>query len=60
MTVCANAPDETVQSAIRQDKESNILVVIDTIGVKDPPGRVELCAQWGADMIYLHYGADQH
>jgi 3-hexulose-6-phosphate synthase/6-phospho-3-hexuloisomerase len=59
MTVCANAPDETVQSAIRQGKESDILIVVDTIGVKDQPGRAKLCAQWGADMIYLHYGTDQ-
>ena len=59
MTVCANSPDETVQSAIRQGRESDILVVVDTIGVKDQPGRAKQCADWGADMIYLHYGADQ-
>jgi 3-hexulose-6-phosphate synthase/6-phospho-3-hexuloisomerase len=59
MTVCANAPDETVQSAIRQGKETGIHVVADTIGVKDQPGRARQCQDWGIDMIYLHFGADQ-
>ncbi len=59
MTVCANAPDETVKSAIQQGRESNIHVVADTIGVKDQPVRARQCAEWGVDMIYLHYGADQ-
>src|SRR3954471_20480283 len=34
MTVCANAPDETVQSAVAEGKRSGIVVVADTIGVK--------------------------
>jgi 3-hexulose-6-phosphate synthase/6-phospho-3-hexuloisomerase len=59
MTVCANAPDETVQSAIRQGKESSIQVVADTIGVTDQAARSRACADWGVDIIYLHYGADQ-
>lgn len=59
MTVCANAPDETVQSAIRQGKESGIKVVVDTIGVADQARRSRQCQDWGADMIYLHFGADQ-
>jgi len=59
MTVCANAPDETVQSAIAESKKSGIWVVADTIGVKDQPARARQCAEWGVHMIYLHYGADQ-
>ncbi len=59
MTVCANAPDETVQSAISESKRSGVWVVADTIGVKDQPARARLCADWGVHMIYLHYGADQ-
>lgn len=60
MTVCANAADETVQAAIKAKAEApGIQVVVDTIGVKDQPGRARLCEQWGADMIYIHYGADQ-
>jgi 3-keto-L-gulonate-6-phosphate decarboxylase len=33
--------------------------VVDTIGVKDQPGRSSVCARWGVDMLYLHYAADQ-
>lgn len=59
MTVCANAPDETIQSAIRQGRESGIQVVTDTIGVKDQTERAIQCFEWGVDMVYIHYGADQ-
>ena len=59
MTVCANSPDETVQAAIAAGKQHGIWVVVDTIGVKAQAARARQCAEWGADMIYLHYGADQ-
>ena len=59
MTVCANAPDETVKAAIAASKETGILVVADTIGVKQQAARAKQCADWGVHMIYLHYGADQ-
>jgi 3-hexulose-6-phosphate synthase len=60
MTVCANAADETVKSAIAMGRDLEIMVVADTIGVKDQVARSKQCEEWGADMIYLHYGADQH
>lgn len=59
MTVCANAADETVQSAIAEGKKTGIKVVADTIGCKDQAARAAVCAQWGVDLIYLHYAADQ-
>lgn len=59
MTVCANAPDETVQSAIAEGRKTGIVVVTDTIGVKDQAARAKQCAAWGVDMLFLHYGADQ-
>jgi 3-hexulose-6-phosphate synthase len=59
MTVCANSPDETVKSAIGESKTSGVWVVVDTIGVKNQAARAKQCAEWGAHMIYLHYGADQ-
>lgn len=59
MTVCANAPDETVKSAIAEGKRTGIWVIADTIGVKDQAARARQCEQWGVDIIYLHYGADQ-
>lgn len=59
MTVCGNAPDETIVAAIETARQSPVDVVVDTIGVKDPIARARQCQAWGADMIYLHYGADQ-
>lgn len=59
MTVCANSPDETVQSAIAESKKNGVWVVADTIGVKNQAARAKQCADWGVHMIYLHYGADQ-
>jgi 3-hexulose-6-phosphate synthase len=59
MTVCANAPDETVKSAVAEGRRTGVLVVADTIGVKDQPARARQCEQWGVDIVYLHYGADQ-
>jgi 3-hexulose-6-phosphate synthase len=59
MTVCANAPDETVKAAVAASKETDVMVVADMIGVKQQATRVKQCAEWGVHMIYLHYGADQ-
>lgn len=59
MTVCANAADETVQSAINEGRKTGIKVVTDTIGVKNQVARARQCIEWGADMIYLHFAADQ-
>lgn len=59
MTVCGNAPDETVQAAAKAAKETGVLAVADLIGVKNVGARAKQCEAWGIDMIYLHYGADQ-
>src|SRR6266850_7566738 len=59
MTVCGNAPDETVQAAVKASKESGVWVVVDLIGVKNVGARARQCEQWGVNMVYLHYGADQ-
>lgn len=59
MTVCANAADETVQSAIAEGKKAGIKVVTDTIGVKNQAARARQCVEWGIDMLYLHFAADQ-
>ena len=59
MTVCAGAPDETVRAAVDAARGTGVLVVADTIGVKDQVARARECEAWGVDMLYLHYGADQ-
>jgi 3-hexulose-6-phosphate synthase/6-phospho-3-hexuloisomerase len=59
MTVCAGACDETVASAVAASRETGVLVVVDTIGVRDQVGRAKEVERIGADSVYLHYGADQ-
>lgn len=59
MTVCGNAPDETVRAAAAAGKETGVTVVVDLIGVKAQGARARQCQDWGVDMLYLHYGADQ-
>jgi 3-keto-L-gulonate-6-phosphate decarboxylase len=59
MTVCGNAPDETIKAAVAASRETGVWVVVDLIGVKDVARRGRQCADWGVNMLYLHYGADQ-
>jgi 3-keto-L-gulonate-6-phosphate decarboxylase len=59
MTVCGNAPDETVHAAVAASKQTGVWVVVDLIGVKNVGARAKQCEQWGVNMVYLHYGADQ-
>src|SRR3954469_5760647 len=59
MTVCGNAPDETILAAVKASKETGVWVVVDLIGVKNVGARAKQCEQWGVHMVYLHYGADQ-
>src|SRR5258706_3109415 len=57
MTVCGNAPDETVQAAVAASKETGVKVVVDLIGCKNVAQRAAQCEAWGVDMLYPHYGA---
>ncbi|HEY8748723.1 MAG TPA: orotidine 5'-phosphate decarboxylase / HUMPS family protein [Tepidisphaeraceae bacterium] len=59
MTVCAGACDETIAAAVAASKETGVLVVIDTIGVRDQAGRAREVEKMGVDSVYIHYGADQ-
>jgi 3-hexulose-6-phosphate synthase/6-phospho-3-hexuloisomerase len=59
MTVCAGACDETIAAAVAASAETGVLVVVDTIGVRDQVGRAREVERLGAHSVYLHYGADQ-
>src|SRR6516162_8734306 len=59
MTICGNAPDETVQAGVAAARESGVWVVVDLIGSKTVAARAKQCEDWGVNMVYLHYGADQ-
>ena len=59
MTVCANAPDETVRSAVAAGQEDRH-PRHRRHDRREGPGRPRRqCAEWGVDIVYLHYGADQ-
>ncbi len=59
MTVCAGATDETIAAAVAASAEAGVLVIVDTIGVRDQVGRAREVEALGAHSVYLHYGADQ-
>jgi 3-keto-L-gulonate-6-phosphate decarboxylase len=59
VTVCGAAPDETVRAAIAAGREAGVKVVVDLIGCRDVVGRAFECQDWGADLVFLRYGADQ-
>ena len=59
MTVCAGATDETISAAVAASRGAGVLVVVDTIGVRDQVGRAKEVERLGAHSVYLHYGADQ-
>ena len=59
MTVCAGACDETIAAAVDASKQTGVLVVVDTIGVRDQVARSREVERLGAHSVYLHYGADQ-
>jgi 3-hexulose-6-phosphate synthase/6-phospho-3-hexuloisomerase len=59
MTVCAGATDETIAAAVAASRETGVMVIVDTIGVRDQVGRAKQVERLGAHSVYLHYGADQ-
>jgi 3-hexulose-6-phosphate synthase len=59
MTVCAGACEETVSAAVAESAKTGVLVITDSIGVRDQPASARRMEQLGADSVYLHYGADQ-
>jgi 3-hexulose-6-phosphate synthase/6-phospho-3-hexuloisomerase len=59
MTVCAGATDETIAAAVAASHDAGVLVVVDTIGVRDQVARAREVERIGAHSVYLHYGADQ-
>jgi len=59
MTVCYGACEETITAAVTESKKTGVLVIVDTIGVKDQVSAAKRIEQLGADSVYLHYGADQ-
>ena len=59
MTVCGGACEETITAAVTQSAKTGVLVIVDTIGIRDQAAAARRIEQLGADSVYLHYGADQ-
>jgi 3-keto-L-gulonate-6-phosphate decarboxylase len=59
MTICAGATDETIAAGVAASRETGVMVIVDTIGVRDQVGRAKEVEALGAHSVYLHYGADQ-
>ena len=61
MTVCAAAPIETIQAAIKKAHELNKKVVVDFIGIKDKLNRAKEIVPLEPDYFNLHTAIDvQH
>ena len=45
MTVCGNAPDETILAAVAASNQTGVWVVVDLIGVKNVGARARQCEQ---------------
>src|SRR5690348_13899114 len=48
MTVCAGACDETIAAAVAASKETGVMVVVDTIGVRNQAARAREVERLGA------------
>src|SRR5829696_1801933 len=48
MTVCAGATDETIAAAVAASRETGVMVIVDTIGVRDQVGRAKEVEAMGA------------
>jgi 3-hexulose-6-phosphate synthase len=59
IAVCGIATDATIREAVAGARDSGIKVVVDLYGAADPVARGTEVAALGADLVYLHYGADQ-
>jgi 3-hexulose-6-phosphate synthase len=59
MTVCAGACEDTINSAVTESAKTGVLVIVDTIGVKDHVAAARRMEELGTDSVFLHYGADQ-
>jgi len=53
------APDETVQAAVAASKQTGVWVVVEFDRGEECGARAKQVEQWGVNMVYLHYGADQ-
>jgi len=59
VSVCAVASDASIRAAVVGARASGTQLVADLYACPDPVRRAKEVAALGADIVYLHYGADQ-
>ncbi len=59
VSVCGVASDATIRAAVSGARATGGRLVVDLYACPDPVGRAKEVAALGADIVYLHYGADQ-
>ena len=60
VSVCGvAASDASIRAAVAGAGTSGIRLVADLYACPDPIQRAKEVAELGADIVYLHYGADQ-
>lgn len=58
-TICGQAADASIRTAVAAGKETGIRVVCDLYATADGPLRAREVAALGVDLAYIHHGADQ-
>jgi 3-keto-L-gulonate-6-phosphate decarboxylase len=60
VSVCGVASDATIREAVAGARETGIQLCVDLSATPDPVNRAREAVELGADLVYLHYGGDQH
>jgi 3-keto-L-gulonate-6-phosphate decarboxylase len=59
VSVCGAASDATIRAGVLGARATGARLVVDLYACPDPVGRANEVAALGAEIVYLHYGADQ-
>jgi 3-hexulose-6-phosphate synthase/6-phospho-3-hexuloisomerase len=60
VSICGVASDASIRQAIAGGRESGIKIVVDLYAAGDPVTRAKQVVDWGADLVYVHYGGDSY
>ena len=60
VSICGIASDASIRQAIAGGRETGIKVVVDLYASPDPVTRARQVVDWGADLVYVHYGGDSY
>ncbi len=60
ISVCGLASDASIRAAVSGARATGTRLVVDLYACPDPVRRAQEIAALGADIVYLHYGGDQH